>query len=147
MAEIPPTHYTRRLRQAGYKLTPPRLAVLQVVTQGCGHLSPAQVQAQAQDLQPGIGRATVYRTLELFTRLGIVRPISLGDGPPLFIRADQGHHHLVCARCDAVIDFTDCVAEELGQRLAVEYGFQIQSHLLEFYGLCPDCQKGAPDPL
>ena len=130
---------SRRVREAGFKLTPPRLAVLQVIEQD-DHLSPAEIFQRAQAIQPGVGLATVYRALEIFTELGIVRPITLGDGPPTYIRAEGGHHHLVCSACGTVIEFDECSSGTLAQELADRYDFQIQSHLLEFYGLCADCR-------
>jgi len=131
----------RRLRQAGYKITPPRLAVLQVILREGEHLNPQEILEQAQAIHPQTGRATVYRTLELLTSLGIVRPIYVGDNGPTYIRAEGGHHHLVCSRCGHVIDFDQCIADSMEQELEERFGFQIQSHLLEFYGLCADCQE------
>lgn len=133
--------FIERLRDAGYKITPPRLAVLQVIEQEGEHLDPAQILRRAQSIHPAIGRATVYRTLELLTQLNIVRPIYVGEHGPTYIRAEGGHHHLVCSTCGIVIDFDQCVAGEMTRDLSDRFGFQIQSHLLEFYGLCADCQR------
>ena len=130
---------SERLREGGYKLTPPRLAVLQVFETEAGHLSPTQVLERARGFYPAVSRATVYRTLELLTALGVLRPLYLSDGGLYFTRADEGHHHLVCCDCGVVIEFEECVAEELAQRLAEQLGFRIQGHLLEFYGLCENC--------
>ncbi|MCC6169580.1 MAG: transcriptional repressor [Caldilineaceae bacterium] len=129
-----------RLRGAGYKVTPPRLAVLQVIEQGGDHLNPNEILEQARAIHPALGRATVYRTLELLTQLGIVRPIFVGESGPTYIRADGNHHHLVCAHCGRVVDFDQCMADSMTQDLARRFGFRITSHLLEFYGVCADCQ-------
>jgi len=137
------TLLVERLRDAGYKITPPRLAVLQVIEQEGGHLDPAQILLRAQEIHPAIGRATVYRTLELLTQLNIVRPIYVGEHGPTYIRAEGGHHHLVCSTCGIVIDFDQCVAGDMTRELTDRFGFQIQSHLLEFYGLCAKCQPSA----
>lgn len=131
------------LRAAGYKMTPARLAVLQVLEQEGEHLEPAEILRRAQVIHPAIGRATVYRTLELLTQLNIVRPIYIGEHGPTYIRAEGGHHHLVCSTCGTVIDFDQCVADELSTELAERFGFQIHSHLLEFYGYCADCRAEA----
>jgi Fur family ferric uptake transcriptional regulator len=129
-----------RLRRAGYKLTPTRLAVLQVIEGEHEHLNPAEILAQARVLHPSIGRATVYRTLELLTQIGIVRPIYVGESGPLYIRARGGHHHMVCSRCSRIIDFDDCVADQMIDELGERYDFEIKSHLLEFYGYCGSCR-------
>lgn len=134
------TSFITRLRDAGYKITPPRLAVLEVIEQEGEHLDPAQILRRAQSIHPAIGRATVYRTLELLTQLNIVRPIYVGEHGPTYIRAEGGHHHLVCSTCGVVIDFDQCMAGEMMRDLTDRFGFQIQSHLLEFYGLCANCQ-------
>ena len=129
-----------RLRAAGHKITPPRLAVLEVIEQEGEHLNPAEILTRAQAIYPALGRATVYRTLELLTQLGIVRPIYVGEYGPTYIRAEGGHHHLVCSTCGIVIDFDQCAAEQMTQELSERFGFQIKSHLLEFYGLCERCK-------
>ncbi|MBW7882027.1 MAG: transcriptional repressor [Caldilineaceae bacterium] len=134
-----------RLRDAGYKVTPPRLAVLEVIQREGVHLNPNEILQQVQEIHPQTGRATVYRTLELLTSLGIVRPIYVGDNGPTYIRAEGGHHHLVCSCCGKVVDFDQCVADTMEKELELRFGFQIKSHLLEFYGVCADCKDGCPE--
>ncbi len=130
----------KQLRTAGYKITPAREAVLHVVQEGGEHLHPSEILDAARESYPALGRATVYRTLELLTQLGIVRPIYVGEEGPTYIRSSGGHHHLVCSRCGMVQDFDNCSADEMAQELQRRYHFQISSHLLEFYGLCAECQ-------
>ena len=137
---LPTGDVIARLRAAGYKITPPRLAVLEVIEQKGEHLNPNEILEQAKAIHPALGRATVYRTLELLTQLGVVRPIYVGESGPTYIRADGNHHHLVCSRCGQVIDFDQCVADQMTQELSSRFGFQITSHLLEFYGLCEKCK-------
>lgn len=136
-----PDALVERLRSAGYKITPPRLAVLEVIVQEGEHLNPNEILDRAQALHPGLGRATVYRTLEVLTQLCIVRPIYVGESGPMYIRAEGGHHHLVCSTCGRIIDFDQCVAEEMVHELRQRFDFEITSHLLEFYGLCAECRK------
>lgn len=131
----------RRIQSAGFKLTLPRQAVLEVLESSEGHLTPAEVLARAQSIYPSLGRATVYRTLELLTNLGVVRPIFLGERGVCLTLAEGGHHHLVCNDCGAVIEFDECTVGELEQELAQRLNFQIRGHLLEFYGLCAQCRQ------
>ena len=131
---------SERMQLAGYKLTPPRLAVLQVLDETDEHLSRAQILERVQAVQPAIGRATVYRTLELLIRLGVVRPIYLGEQNVCFTRADRGHHHLICSECGQVVEFDECTVGQLQETLAQRLNFDIRGHLLEFYGLCERCQ-------
>lgn len=129
------------LQQAGYRLTAPRLAVLQVFKKETEHLSPAEVLERGRAIYPALSRATVYRTLELLTALGVIRPIYRGNGGPSFVCAKGGHHHLICSDCGAIIEFDECFVDELSQTLSERLGFQIRSHLLELYGLCGDCDR------
>ncbi|MCB0240009.1 MAG: transcriptional repressor, partial [Anaerolineae bacterium] len=114
---------TERMQLAGYKLTPPRLAVLQVLDETDEHLSRAQILERVQAVQPAIGRATVYRTLELLIRLGVVRPIYLGEQNVCFTRADRGHHHLICSECGQVVEFDECTVGQLQETLAQRLNF------------------------
>ena len=131
---------TTRLRAAGYKITPPRLAVLEVILNQGEHLNPTEILQRARVVHPRVERASIYRTLELLTQLRIVRPIYLGESGPIYIRTEGGHHHLVCSHCGVVIDFEQCSADDLANDLSARFGFTIQSHLLEFYGLCARCK-------
>jgi len=134
------------LRGAGYRLTAPRLAVLKVLNTEREHLSPAQVLERGRAIYPALSRATVYRTLELLTGLGVIRPIYLSNGGPCFTRAEGGHHHLICSDCGTVIEFDECVVGDLSRTLSEQLGFEIRSHLLEFYGLCGDCGREPRSP-
>ncbi len=137
-AALPPD-LLQRLRRAGYKITPPRLAVLETILREGEHLNPSEILRQVQTIHPQTGRATVYRTLELLTQLGIVRPIYVGENGPTYIRAEGGHHHLVCSQCGKIIDFEQCVADSMERELEARFHFHIRSHLLEFYGVCAEC--------
>ncbi|MFQ5945289.1 MAG: Fur family transcriptional regulator [Anaerolineae bacterium] len=129
------------LTKAGYRLTQPRRAVLEVLEAEGEHLKPHQVMERAQTLHPSVGRATVYRTLELLSRLGLIRPMYLGDLAPSFSRSAGGHHHVVCTNCGTAVEIEECAAEDLSAALSKRLGFRITSHLLEFAGLCADCQE------
>lgn len=133
-----------RLRAAGLRITPPRQAVLQVFEDGGCHLSPEEVLERARRMHPGVGRATVYRTLDLLTRLGITRPLYSKEGRPLFTRIEHGHQHVVCSRCERVVELEADGFAGLAGRVARRTGFAVHSQLLEFYGLCKRCQRLTP---
>lgn len=132
-----------RVQQAGYRLTEARLAVLVALEEmpSGQHLSAGRVLAMGRCRHPKLSRATVYRTLELLTSLGLLRPIYLGGSDRYYIRSDEGHHHIVCSGCGRVVGFDECAVGDLERRLAKRLGFLIQGHLLEFYGLCGPCQQ------
>ena len=130
-----------RLKVAGYKLTAPRQAVVQVLEQHGGHLSPNEVLMLGRQIYPKLSRATVYRTLDLLTDLGLIRPIYLHDASQRYVATQGGHHHLVCTDCGAAFEFERCDADQLAVTLSDRFRFEIHSHLLEFYGLCEICKQ------
>jgi Fur family ferric uptake transcriptional regulator len=130
-----------RLKAAGYRLTAPRLAVVQVLERERNHLNPAELLERGRAICPSLSRATVYRTLELLTDLELVRPIYLGDVGQRYTLAGGGHHHLVCSSCGQVTEFQECAVAALEKILGEQFNFQISGHLLEFYGLCEQCRS------
>lgn len=137
------TLFSKKLAESGYRLTESRRAIVQALVACGGHITADELAARVHKTAPGVGRMSVYRTLELLCELGLVRPIYQGTGAAHYILLDGGsHHHLICNRCGLVIEFDHCAADEVGQILSTRFNFQIQSHLLEFHGLCTDCQTG-----
>jgi Fur family ferric uptake transcriptional regulator len=134
-----------RLHQAGYKYTTPRRLVAEVLESHNAHLTANEIWEAVQSLDSTIGRMSVYRTLELFTQVGYIRPASQSasearNGLVYVLMHNGHHHHIVCRRCNQVIEFDDCGLEGLIQRLQEKYGCQIEGHLLEFFGLCFTCR-------
>ena len=129
-----------KLRRAGYKLTRPRQAVIEVLETSPDHLSHNQILAEGKKIYPKLSRATVYRTMEILVELKLLRPLYLTDPTQRFVSASGGHHHLICSTCGITVEFDYCTADQLAGRLAEEYEFEIHSHLLEFQGVCKDCR-------
>ena len=133
------------LRRWGYKITPQRRAILRVIVDSQEHLTPADIYERAHKEHPGIGLVTVYRTLDMLDELGLICEVHAKDGRRSYLltRPSEHHHHLICSDCGKVVDFTGCRLGELEKRLSRETGFEVESHLLEFIGCCPSCQKAA----
>lgn len=130
------------LQGKGYRMTEPRRAVLEVMAEGHQHLSHAEILVQARLKHHNIGRATVYRTLELLLESGMVHATYLGDANQRFIVPIGGHHHhLVCNYCGTVTDLDKCEFEEALATISQATGFQAESHLVELYGKCLACQS------
>ena len=130
------------LRQHGYKLTPQRREVIRTITSCPDLLTPAAIHQKAHRDHPNIGLVTIYRTLEILTKLKLICELHTGDSCPSYtISAPGHHHHLICDNCGKVIDFTGYDLSELEQRLSLETGFKIDSHVLEFFGLCQNCNE------
>ena len=132
----------KALQQNGHRLTAARQAILEVLIASGGHVSADQLAEMVREQSPQVGRMTVYRTLELLSELGLIRPVYQGTGAAHYILMDDGHHHhLVCAGCACVIEFEECVLAEIEKVVSGRFNFQIQGHLLEFYGLCANCKE------
>lgn len=106
------------------------------------HVSVEELYLKIKASHPGIGHATVYRTLKLFTEAGLAREILLNDGQTRYehVSAGEHHDHLVCTGCNAIIEFEDETIEKLQKEIALLHGFMIKSHKLELYGLCAACR-------
>ncbi len=126
----------------GYKLTAQRRAVLKAIANSHEHLTPAEVHERVKQENSKIGLVTVYRTLELLSELGLICQVHREGKSQSYTLAPSGHHHhMICSECGTVADFNDCDLGELETRLSRETGFEIEGHLLEFYGRCRNCQK------
>jgi len=129
----------QKIKMAGYKLTPARLAVIEVLETIPDHLSHHQILVEGKKIYPKLSRATVYRTMDLLVDLQLVRPLYLNDPTQRFVSATEGHHHLVCCKCGDTVEFNHCTADQLAVELEEKYKFRITSHLLEFQGVCEEC--------
>ncbi len=134
-------HHLQRLKKAGYKLTQARMTVLEILEAEHGHITSSDVLQKVEEVNPSIGRASVFRTLDLFTNLGIIRPTYIDTSlTPTYVMMHEGHHHhVICTNCNRVIEFDNCGLEMLTQTLEEKLNIKISGHLLEFYGLCQNC--------
>ena len=135
--------HVARIRSAGYKLTKARLTILEVIEQGGGHVTSAEVIDAVNAHDPDIGRASVFRTLDLLTRLCIVRPtfVDSSQTPSYVLMPNGHHHHVICTHCNRVYEFEQCNLHDIGAELERKHNIQISGHLVEFYGLCENCQQ------
>ena len=118
--------------------TPQRRAVLDAIRDSAGAWTALDVFDRARRREPGLGLATVYRTIELLARDGSVRPLT-GEGRARYVRCHPGHHHhLVCVACGAVEDTELCAAPPADE-LARRHGFAAETHEVDFYGRCARC--------
>ena len=143
MTDVSLEEMAQALREAGYRLTQPRLAVLQVLQENSRYLSPAEIFERGRALYPSLGLVTVYRTLEMLDKLGLARRVHGRGNCHGYARADNaGGHYLVCRRCGQVTEFPCEGMEGIIQAVQKQSGFTVEQHLLELGGLCPACQSG-----
>jgi Fur family ferric uptake transcriptional regulator len=133
----------QRLRDAGYKLTNARLTVLSALEGADGHITSTELLERVNQLDESIGRASVFRTLDLFTQLNLIRPTYIDSSvtPTYVLMPDGHHHHIICTNCNRVIEFENCGLENLTQELERKLHVHLTGHLLEFYGVCDDCES------
>ncbi|HET6764299.1 MAG TPA: Fur family transcriptional regulator [Longimicrobiaceae bacterium] len=135
--------FRRYLRQQGLPITQQREVVADVVFGSSEHLSVEEIEARLKERGERIGKATIYRTMELLVRSKLVEDHDFGDG---FKRYEHlfGHHpvreHLICTHCRKVTEVQSREVERLQNALAREHGFLAARHRLEIRGLCRDCQ-------
>jgi Fur family ferric uptake transcriptional regulator len=139
--EIAITALHGALSDNGYRLTPARRAIVAALA-GSGHHMTADALVELVNREaPSIGRMTVYRTLDLLCELGQLRPVYQGSAAAHYVLLHDGHHHhLICSHCQQVVEFDDCVIGSLAELIGERFDFEVQGHLLEFYGLCPECR-------
>ncbi|MBK5275708.1 MAG: transcriptional repressor [Desulfuromonadales bacterium] len=127
----------------GLRSTRQRDCILNVFLSTHQHVSVEELYLKVKACCPGVGQATVYRTLKLFVEAGLAREVLLHDGQTRYehVQAGEHHDHLVCTGCNAIIEFENETIEKLQDQIAERHGFMIRSHKLEIYGLCADCRS------
>jgi Fe2+ or Zn2+ uptake regulation protein len=133
--------YTNRLRNQGHRLTPQRLAIMRVLYEATGHLSPVEIYERAQQVLPGLTEPTVYRTLSFLSERGLILAAHMGSGQLVYEIGEHNHHHLICRACGATQEIDHALLEKLYCQFQESTGYQIDSLHVTFFGLCPDCQK------
>jgi Fur family ferric uptake transcriptional regulator len=136
----------RTLHQRGLRMTPQRQLVLDAV-RALGHATPEQICAQVQRAAPAVNITTVYRTLDLMERIGLVRHTHLGHGAPTYSEQEHRHVHLVCHSCGAVTETPTDLMDDLAERLRTETDFELDPSHVALSGICRACRDTAPDEL
>lgn len=128
------------LKDAGYKITDRRVAMLEVLFGTSTHLTARDVKEKLNDEYPEISPDTIYRNLHTFFELGFLEETEF-DGEKYFIanKAPQDHHHhFICTNCGKFINIKMCPLDLFEEQLG---DVEITSHRFELFGLCPDCKR------
>ena len=133
-----------RLRDRGWRLTPQRRAVAEVLAGEHLHLSAEAVHLRAQQLLPEVSLATVYNTLNELVSMGEVLEVAAGDGPKRYDpNAHTPHHHLVCTGCGMLRDIFHAPVPPLELCADDAHGYVLSRVEVVYEGLCPDCARSA----
>lgn len=141
-AGAPTESLKNTLHQRGLRMTPQRQLVLDAVRE-LGHATPEQICAQVQRAAPAVNITTIYRTLDLLEKLGLVRHTHLGHGAPSYSEREHQHVHLVCHGCGAVTEAPSDLMQAPAERLSATSGFELDVTHVALSGRCADC-VGAP---
>lgn len=135
------------LDQAGFHVTEPRRVVAGMIASRTGRFTALDLVREARRERRGVGRATIFRTLELFHSLGLVESIHLSTGEHAFVTCDPvHHHHVVCTGCGRSTDVLDIGMGPIAKAIEARTGYEIDEHRVEFLGLCPACRGSQARP-
>jgi Fur family transcriptional regulator, ferric uptake regulator len=134
---------TNQLRGQSRKITGPRAAILEILR---AHPHPLTNKEIFSEMPKGeCDLATIYRSMHLLEKMGMVKRFDFGDGAARFELVgendDGHHHHLVCTSCSEVVEIEECFPEKIEKRIAAKNKFKAVTHKLEFFGICPECQR------
>ncbi len=132
----------RALHSAGYRSTGSRRVVVDAIARRRRPFSSAEILEEIQTGTRTVGRATVFRTLDVLQDLGMLDRVEHPDGSWGYVACPRGHHHhAICSVCGLVVDLRGCDVGSQAEAEALQVGFSIQGHRLEYYGLCRSCQE------
>jgi Fur family ferric uptake transcriptional regulator len=127
-------------------MTPQRQLVLDAV-RTLGHATPEQICTEVQRAAPAVNITTIYRTLDLMERIGLVRHTHLGHGAPTYSEQEHQHVHLVCHSCGTVTEAPTDLMDGLTRRLRSDIGFELDASHVALSGMCSTCRDTTPEEL
>jgi Fur family ferric uptake transcriptional regulator len=129
------------IHDKGYRLTPQRMMVLDVLHRTDEHISAEEIFKEVKAAYPYANISTIYRTLELLKKLDLITEIDMGDGCIRYHLLEKGHHHhLICNKCGKVVDLPESFLQELKVKLADKYDFEADIKHMAVFGICSDCR-------
>jgi Fur family ferric uptake transcriptional regulator len=130
------------LEDRGHRVTAPRRAVIGLLDSKHDGFSAEGIRSEL----PGVGRATVYRTIKLLVEVGVLCKLTLPDGAPRYTLARfEHHHHALCVKCGTVSEFRDATIERLMRTMGQDISGEIVGHRMEFYVVCRQCHDQQAD--
>lgn len=138
-----PTSLKNIIRDLGLKVTQQRLLVLECLLKGRDHITAQELFESVVSIDDRLGFATVYRFLRQLTNAGFVTEVRMGGLPARYewVSKKSHHDHLTCSQCGKICEFENENIERLQEEVVKSFGFIMTGHVLELYGICPDCQS------
>jgi Fur family transcriptional regulator, ferric uptake regulator len=138
------TEFLQDLRQSGYRRTPQREMILDVICESSGHITADEIIARVHKKFGFLNKSAVYRTLDLLTQIGLVNPTDFGNGSVTYeVHRDPHHHHIVCRKCGKMSRVDADVFATVEKRLRAEYSFSPDLDHFAIFGVCAKCKKSS----
>jgi Fur family ferric uptake transcriptional regulator len=139
--------FRKFLRREGLKTTRQRDLIVEEFSKVRGHISVEELLQRVRDREPGIGYATVYRTLKLLVDARLAGARNFGEGFARYEPLGEDHHdHLICENCGRIVEFHDAELERRQDRVAADLGYRVTHHRHELFGICAVCRRQGVDP-
>lgn len=129
------------LKKTGVRITPQRHAILEYLIQSMSHPTADDIYKSLESKFPNMSVATVYNNLRVFREVGLVKELTYGDASSRFDFVTTDHYHIICEKCEKIVDFHYPGLDEVEQLAAHVTGFEVGTHRMEIYGVCPECQN------
>lgn len=127
------------LKSTGVRITPQRHAILEFLVQSMIHPTADDIYKALEGNFPNMSVATVYNNLRVFREAGLVKELTYGDSSSRFDFITNDHYHIMCDACGKIVDFHYPGLDEVEHLASHVTGFQVNSHRMEIYGICPTC--------
>ena len=130
------------LNVTGMRATNQRALILRIIRHGRGHLDADEIYRRARIKQPHLSLSTVYRTLRMFKKLGLVEEVHFDEGHHLYeVKPSAEHHHLVCLGCGRIIEFCNPLSRYVKRNVAEAKDFEIVDTEIRMTGYCSQCRQ------
>ena len=133
-------NYAALMRERGFRVTPQRQLILDAICEGGGHLAPEVIYARVRVKAPALNRATVYRNLDFLCDMRLVVAAPMGRHMVYEIAGDTPHHHLICRRCNKIVQIGHDTVKVFFSKIEREQQFKVDMDHLALFGLCPHCR-------
>jgi Fur family peroxide stress response transcriptional regulator len=132
---------TSLLRDKGFKVTPQRLAIYNMLSSTRSHPNAEMIFNELQAMYPTMSLATVYKTMEILREIGLVQVLNAGEDSFRYDAVMTNHPHVRCTECGQVEDVPDVNIDEFVNEVSQRTKYQIAGQQFYFYGVCPACQQ------
>ncbi len=132
--------FVDQLHAQGYRLTPQRHLILDIVRKTRTHVTPEQIYAAVHQQNPAISRATIYRTLDFLCEQRLIHALHWGDQTYYEIAGDEPHHHLICRQCNAVEQIDHTMLALMIEAIDRQHHFRVDMDHVALFGLCRKCR-------